>query len=201
MIDFLLTPDVAYLFIVAGLLLAVLALLSPGTGFIELGAFFILAVAGWQIYNLTINAWALFVVLGGMVLFLLAIRRSRARLMFLGVSIAALVLGSAYLFRGEGLLPAVNLWLALVVSTGSAGFLWLVATKALEVHLLRPKHDLSKLLGATGVARTEVHTEGSVYVNMEEWSAQSEEPIPAGSRVQVVGREGLVLLVTLAQEQ
>jgi membrane-bound serine protease (ClpP class) len=133
-----------------------------------------------------------------MVAFVLAIRPSSRRIIFLGIAIIGLVLGSAYLFKGEGLLPAVNPVLALVVSLLSAGFLWVIATKTLDVHLRQPTHDLGRLLGATGVARTEVHAEGTVFVNMEDWSAQSEAPIPAGDRVRVVGREGLVLTVESA---
>jgi membrane-bound serine protease (ClpP class) len=197
MIELLLTPDVAYLFIVTGLMLTVMALLTPGTGFFELGAFFSLAVAGWQVYSLetNINSWALVVALVGLVLFVLALRRTRFRMTLLGGAIAGLVLGSAYLFKGDGLLPGVNPWLALTLSGLSAGFLWIVATKSLDVHLLLPTHDLSRLNGAVGVARTDIGSEGTVFVNMEDWSAQSDEPIEAGSRVRVVGREGLILQV------
>ena len=197
MIELLLTPDVAYLFIVTGLMLTVMALLTPGTGFFELGAFFSLAVAGWQVYSLetNINSWALVVALVGLVLFVLALRRTRFRMTLLGGAIAGLVLGSAYLFKGDGLLPGVNPWLALTLSGLSAGFLWIVATKSLDVHLLLPTHDLSRLNGAVGVARTDIGSEGTVFVNMEDWSAQSDEPFEAGSRVRVVGREGLILQV------
>jgi len=195
MIELLLTPDIAYLFIVVGLMLTVMALLTPGTGFFELGAFFSLAVAGWQVYSLETNTWALIVALVSLVLFVLALRRTRLRLVLLGVSIAGLVLGSAYLFRGEGLLPGVNPWLALVLSGLSAGFLWIVATKSLDVHSLLPSHDLSRLIGAVGTAKTDIGAEGTVFVNMEDWSAQSDEPIEAGRRIRVVGREGLVLEV------
>jgi membrane-bound serine protease (ClpP class) len=195
MIELLLTPDVAYLFIVTGLMLTVMALLTPGTGFFELGAFFSLAVAGWQVYSLETNSWALVVAVSGLVLFVLALRRTRFRLALLGGSIAGLVLGSAYLFKGEGLLPGVNPWLALVLSGLTAGILWIVATKSLAVHLQLPTHDLSRLNGAVGVARTDIGSEGTVFVNMEDWSARSDEPIKAGRRVRVVGREGLLLEV------
>lgn len=195
MIELLLLPDVAYLFLVVGLMLSVLALLTPGTGFIEIGAFFALAVAGYQIYSLEINIWAIFVALIGVVLFVFAVRRSKYQYVYLGVSIVALVIGSVFLFRGEESSSAVNPVLALVVSVLSAGFLWLIATKTLDIHLTRPSHDLGVLMGATGVARTEVHAEGTVFVNMEDWSAQSDVPIRAGDRVRVVGREGLILQV------
>jgi membrane-bound serine protease (ClpP class) len=200
MIDLLLTPDIAYLFIVTGLMLTVMALLTPGTGFFELGAFFTLAVAGWQIYNLETNGWALGVALAGMACFVLALRPNRFRLVLLGAAIVGLVVGSAYLFKGEGLLPGVNPWLALVLSGLSAGFLWLVATKALEVYNRLPTHDLSRLIGATGVARTAVHSEGTVFVNMENWSARSEEPIEAGKSIRVIGRDGFLLNVEAMED-
>ncbi|MCK7480821.1 MAG: hypothetical protein M0C28_29115 [Candidatus Moduliflexus flocculans] len=38
--DFLLNPNVAYLFLLAGVLMAMLALATPGTGFFGIGALF-----------------------------------------------------------------------------------------------------------------------------------------------------------------
>ena len=39
----LLNPNIAYLFLVSGVLLTFLALVTPGTGFLEVGAFFAMA--------------------------------------------------------------------------------------------------------------------------------------------------------------
>ena len=57
--DILLNPNVFYLLLVAGVLLAIMALFSPGTGVLELGAFFVLLLAGWGVYKLPIHLWAL----------------------------------------------------------------------------------------------------------------------------------------------
>ena len=38
--DFLLDPNVAYLLLLGGLMLAMMALVTPGTGIFEIGAFF-----------------------------------------------------------------------------------------------------------------------------------------------------------------
>ena len=57
--DFLLDPNIAYLILLGGVLLAMLALAAPGTGFFEIGAFFCIALAGYAIYNLSFNWWAL----------------------------------------------------------------------------------------------------------------------------------------------
>ena len=190
--DILLNPNVAYLLLVAGFTFATLSLLAPGTGLLEIGALFALLLAGWGIYNLPVNFWALGVLLLGVFPFLLAVRRS-GRLTFLGISILALVVGSAFLFRGEGWRPAVDPVLALLVSVLVTGFFWVVVQKTLEAERARPTHDLDALVGSLGEAKTEVHMEGTVQVAGELWTARSEEPIPDGARIRVIGREGLIL--------
>src|SRR3972149_8430146 len=98
----LLNPNVAYLLLVGGALLAILALLNPGTGLLEVAALILLVLAGWGIYSLPINLGAFGLLLLGVLPFLFAFRRS-GRMVYLGVSIAALVVGSIFLFQGEGL--------------------------------------------------------------------------------------------------
>ncbi len=75
--EFLQNPNITYLLLAGGLMLAVLALAAPGTGFLEIGALFILAVAGWGVitYDLPINWWALALLILGAVLFTLAVFR------------------------------------------------------------------------------------------------------------------------------
>lgn len=193
--NLLLDPNVAYLLLVGGMVLAILALFTPGTGFLELGALSSLLLAGYSIYNLPVNAWALIVLLLGVFPFLLALRRWR-RWPLLLVSLAALVIGSAFMFRSPTGAPAVYPVLALLVSGLSVGFLWLVGRKGLEI-IDKPVVSLERFIGLVGEARTPVHAKGSVFVGGEEWSARSNNFIPAGSDVRVIGRDGLVLLVEL----
>ena len=192
--DFLLDPNIAYILLVFVSMLLILAALNPGSGLLELGAIFLLLLAGWAIYNLSINPWALGLMFIGFGAFLLAVRGPNRRLL-LTASILALVAGSSFLFRGEGWQPAVNPWLALVLSTISAGSFWLIAVKVLEAARARPTHDLSQLIGVIGEAKSEIFLEGSVHVSGELWTARSETLIPDGSQVRVIGREGFILLV------
>ena len=192
--DFLLDPNIAYILLVFGSMLLILAALNPGSGLLELGAIFLLLLAGWGIYNLSINPWALGLLLIGFVAFLLAVRGPNSRLLLVA-SILALVVSSSFLFRGEGWQPAVNPWLALVLSTISAGFFWLIAVKVLEAARARPTHDLSQLIGEIGEAKSDIFLEGSVQVSGELWTARSESLIADGSQVRVIGRDGFILLV------
>ena len=195
--ELLQNPTITYLLLASGLILAVLALAAPGTGILELFAIVMIMAAGAAIlvYDLAINGWALLVLLIGVVLFVISIAKPR-QLAVLGASIAAIVLGSAFLFHGdEWWLPGVNPYVALVVSVLSAGFFWFIANKAIEARSARPRHDLQAVIGAIGEAKTSIHQEGSVLAAGELWSARSETPIAAGTRVRVVERDGFTLQV------
>ena len=192
--DFLLDPNIAYLFLLAGVLLGLMAIITPGTGMFEVGAFFCLALAGYAVYNLSFNLWALIVLMLSIIPFVYAIQKPK-REWFLALSIFGLVIGSVFLFATDGWQPAVNFPLALVSSTLYAGFIWIALRKTMQAAHSRPSHDLSALVGQIGEAKTRVHKEGSVQVAGELWSARSEKSIPNGSPVKVVDREGFVLIV------
>jgi membrane-bound serine protease (ClpP class) len=192
--DFLLEPNIAYLILLGGILLSLMAIVTPGTGLFEVGAFFCLALAGYAVYNLSFNWWAIVLLVLSVVPFIYSIQKPKREL-YLGLSIALLVLGSVFLFAVDGWKPAVNPFVALVTSGLISTFLWIVVRKTVQVASARPTHDLELLMGLTGEARSNIYEEGSVYVAGEMWSARSNEHIPAGSSIRVVRREGFILVV------
>jgi len=192
--EFLLDPNVAYLFLMGGVLLGMLALATPGTGLIEIGAFFCIVVVGYAIYNLTFNGWALMVLALSVIPFIYALQKPKREL-FLGLAIVMLVIGSVFMFPKTDDQTSVNPIVALMTSSLVAGFLWLAIRKSLEAASVRPTHDLNTLVGQIGEARTDVKNDGSVQVGGELWSARSDNSIPAGSMVKVIGREGFVIVV------
>ncbi len=205
MLEILLDPNVGYVLLVGGFVFAILALFTPGTGVLEIGALFALLLAGYALVNQPINGWAMVVLLVSIVPFVLALRRSRARagqapgartdLIFLLAAIAMLILGSIFAFRTASGGPAVNPILAVVVSGGSGVLLWFMARKSLDAAMRPLSHDQDRVIGMIGTARTDLRPEGSVYVGGEEWSAVSQAYIPGGAAVRVIARRGLVLEV------
>ena len=193
-IDFLLDPNIAYLILVGAALLTMMAVLNPGTGLLEILALFLWLISGYIIFNKPINFWALGLMLLGVVLFLFSLRKLKS-MVYLGLSIAAVIVGSIFLFDAPGWQPAVNPVLAVIVSIFVAGFVWLVAKKALEADAMRPSHDLEALIGAVGEAKTAIGDEGSVQVAGELWSAKSDQVLPVGTHVRVVARDGFILVV------
>lgn len=198
-VDFLFDPNLDYLILVGTVLLTMLAVLSPGTGVLEIVALFLWLISGYIIFNVPINFWALGVLLLGVVLFLLSLRKLR-NLVYLGLSITAVIVGSIFLFDQPGWQPAVNPFLAVIVSIFVAGFVWVVAQRALEAERMIPAHDLQVLIGRVGEARTSIGDEGSVQVAGELWSARSDQVIPEGAHVRVVGRDGFSLVVEQIHE-
>jgi len=170
---------------------------------LEIGALFLLAVAGYAVYSIPIHIWALILLVLSLLPFGMAIRASSRRELYLGLSIFGVIIGSAYLFRGEGWLPSVNIWLVIIVSVLMSSFLWFVIIKTLEALETLPSHDLSPLIGKFGETKTEIshaHDEGSAQIAGELWTIRSENPISAGTRVRVLERNGFVLEVEAVKE-
>lgn len=191
--NFLLDPNVAYLILVIGIFLAILALVSPGTGLLELGALFAIVLSGYAVYNLPVNWWALGVLVLGVFPFLLAVRKS-GHWAYLLVSLVALAVGSIFLFRTDSGGPAVSPALATVTVIITTSLLWVLTRKGLEAIHLKPEHQ-KKLEGQVGEAKTDIFHEGAVYAGGESWSATSQKLIRAGTRVRVIHKDGFVLEV------
>jgi membrane-bound serine protease (ClpP class) len=187
-------PNVAYVLLVVGLIVAILALFAPGTGVLEIGALFMLFLAGYGIINQPTNGWALAVLIVGVFPFLLALRKSR-QYIYLVLSILALLVGSVFLVRNSSGGPAINPFLAIVVSILATVFLWFVGRRGIEAIGRPVTHNLDLLIGMVGQAHTNLNPDGSVYVGSEEWSAHSESFVPKDGRVRVVKRDGLILTV------
>jgi membrane-bound ClpP family serine protease len=193
--SFLFDPNVAYLLLVFGFVLAMMALFAPGTGLIELGALVLLVLAGFSIASQSFNVWALLVLILGVFPFILALRRSR-NWIFLAISLAALFVGSIFLITTPTGQPAVNPILAIVTTLLVGAFVTLVARRMLDA-LARPVSRIDQVVGKVGEARTDILNEGSVYVGGEQWSARSRSFIPAGSPIVVKSQDGLVVEVEL----
>jgi len=192
--DFLLDPNVAYLILLGAGLLVMLSLATPGTGLFEIGAFFCILLAGYSIYQLSFNWWALVLLALSIVPFVYALQKPK-REPYLALSILLLVVGSVFIFPRTENQSFVNPLVAVVASALVAGFLWIAVRKSLDAAGIRPSHDLDRLIGKIGEARTKVEEEGSVQVDGELWSARSEKTIPVGSSIRVLRREGFVLIV------
>jgi len=192
-------PNVAYVILVIGFVLGVLALFAPGTGFLEVGALLAIAFAGYAVIVIPINLWALILLAVGVIPFLIAVRKYK-HWVYLIPAIISIVVGTVFLFKKESGGPAINPYIATFMSVIAVSFLWFIARKGVEALNLHPAQDLSNLIGQIGEARSDIRKTGSIYVGGEEWTARSDKLIHEGEQARVIDRDGLVLVVEPVKE-
>lgn len=193
--EFLITPDIAYVAVVAGILLFFMALVTPGTNFLEIGSALVLLFAIYCGFVLSINPIALFIIAIGLFPFFYALRTPKYRGWMLGSSTLLVIAGSIFLFadrRGNSL---VNPFLATFTSVIYGGLVFWGLERALRLAGRPSSLDVGSLVGQVGVAKTEINLQGSVLVQSELWSARSSSPIDEGSSIRVVAIEGFILVV------
>ncbi len=102
-------------------------------------------------------------------------------------SLALLNLGSSGL--------AISIPVILIFTAGTALFFGVIVRLGLRARKAPPTTGAWELVGKVGEAATDIRDSGEVRVNGEWWKAVSDEPIAAGSRVEVLGVRGLTLFV------
>ncbi len=187
-------PNIAYLLMLIGLAGLYFELSHPGTIFPGVIGGISLILAFYAFQTLSVNYAGVLLILLGAILFLLEIKVTSYGLLSIG-GVICLTLGSIMLFNTgtpglriswSVLIPAV-----LVIS----GFFIGVALLALRAHMAKPRTGYRGLIGEIAVAREPLAPEGKVFVHGEIWNATSEDNVPVGARVEVVGVENLWLKV------
>ncbi|HEC22794.1 MAG TPA: hypothetical protein ENI95_07745 [Chloroflexi bacterium] len=187
--------DVFYILLISGMWLAITAVYVPGTGVLELGAFFslILAAVGLAMLPTSVAGLLLLGIALGCFLALIYFRRAWPLIV---VGMACQLLGSFLLF-GHGARPAV--WLILIANAATLAYHQIILLPGLLVQDRPPKVGADALLGEEGKAVTDLDPVGTVQLRGEFWSARAMDgPIRAGQAVRVTGYRGLQLEVVPA---
>lgn len=112
-----------------------------------------------------------------------------------GGGIVAFFLGSIMLFDRT---PAFRLSLALIIPATimTAAFFLFVVGAGLRAQFRPAKTGVKTMLGKTASTLTPINQNGGqVMIDGEYWRAISQTPVPAGAPAEIVGIEGLTLLV------
>src|SRR5512136_96870 len=115
LLAFIANPNVAYLALIVGLLMLVMAVTTPGTGLAEVIAVIALAVAVIGLVRLSANFAGVVLIIAAFVLFALDVTQTSHGALTLGGA-AALVIGSLLLFPVRESGPAISLWLIVGVT-------------------------------------------------------------------------------------
>ncbi|MDQ7844295.1 MAG: nodulation protein NfeD [Armatimonadota bacterium] len=153
----------------------------------------VLALASFAI--LQVNAAGLLLIALSVVFFIADIKVPGHGVLTVG-GILAFLFGALLLTERQAPFLRVSFQLAAFIAVLTGAFFLFAVGAGIRAQRARARMGSETLIGAEGVARTEVGREGLVYVAGEMWTATAEaEPIPEGSRVVVVGVEGLRLRV------
>ncbi len=194
---FIANPNVAYLALIVGLLMLVVAVTTPGTGFAEVIAVIALAVAAIGLIQLSANFAGVVLIVAAFVLFALDVTQTSHGALTLGGAVA-LIIGSLLLFPVRDGGSALSLWLVASVT------LLMVAVSLVFFSALmrwRKQHRVDnaaqEMLGQRGVVKTSLAplSNGTAQIAGQLWSVVADEAIGPGSEVEVIGQEGLTLKV------
>jgi membrane-bound serine protease (ClpP class) len=197
-LSFLADPNVAYLFLMAGLLGLYLELSHPGTLLPGVtGAICLLvALASFQILPINVTGVALLVVGAAMLVAELFLPSFG----IIGVGgLIAFVLGSLFLFDPAETGLAIDR--RLIGSAAAAVGLVMLVLAGLVARSMRQRSTTGRegLMGLVGEARTRLAPGGTVFVQGELWRARADRTVEAGAPVRIVAVVGLTLRVEPAE--
>jgi membrane-bound serine protease (ClpP class) len=194
---FLSNPSVAYLALIVGLFMLLVAVTTPGTGVAEVIAFIGLAVATIGLIRLSVNFAGVLLIVVAFVLFIIDVTATTHGALTLGGAVALLV-GSLMLFPVREGAEGLPIWLIVGVTLSTAGLSALVLSALMRVRQQkRIDHVAQNVVGTTGVVKTIVqpNAPGTAQIVGQLWTVSADEPIEPGTDVEVLNRTGLTLHV------
>jgi membrane-bound serine protease (ClpP class) len=197
-------PNIVFLLLTVGVQAILIEISSPGgwiAGFIGV---ICLALGTYGLGILPVNWFGLAFLITAFVLFILEVKApTHGALTVAGV--ASFIVGALVLFNSPSTPDFQRVSVPLVVGTGIATAAFFMTIVAFAIRgLRRPVETGARaLVGRIGQVRTTLAPSGMVQVAGELWSAEGEddETLGVGTRVQVVGVDGLKLVVRKYSKQ
>jgi membrane-bound serine protease (ClpP class) len=212
---FLVNPDVAYILMVIGIFGVIFELSSPGAVAPGVAGGIALLLAFIAFGSLPTNIGGIIFIALAIGLFLFDLKTPTHGFLTAG-GIVAFVLGSFLLFPSwrppaAGRLPMsegaagvplaaaparISVLVIVVMTLLVVAFFTFVLGKGIRALARRISFGSEALVGGAGTAVTDLSPEGVILLGGEQWSARAVEGgVASGEKVEVVGRDGLRLLV------
>jgi len=188
-------PNIGFILMTVAIYGIIFELSNPGSVFPGVigGLALILALASFAV--LEVNVAGLLLVGFSLILFIADIKVPSHGVLTAG-GIISFVLGSLLLTERQAPFLRISLTLILTMAALTAGFFAFAVGAGIRAQKQKVQTGREGLVGAVGVARSDLSPEGTVLVQGELWSAESQDDvIPLGSRVRVMRVDGLRLQV------
>jgi membrane-bound serine protease (ClpP class) len=144
--------------------------------------------------NLPVNIAGILLMLLALILFIADLIAPTHGFLSAG-GVIALVLGMAFLINTGPVGLGVNPVVSVVTAAATLAFFVFFIQRVLAARRQPAFSGAESLVGAVGEAREPLAPEGLVFVGGALWKATAATPIPAGTAVRVIGRQGLQLQV------
>ncbi len=187
-------PNVAYILMMLGFYGLIFELSNPGSIFPGVVGAICLILAFFAFQVLPINYAGIALILLAIILFIIETQVPSFGLLTAG-GVVSMVIGSLMLVDTPEPFFRVTWSVIIPVVLTTVLFFVFALGLALRAQRGKPTTGVEGLVGEIGTADTAIHHTGTVSVHGETWSAFSKEYIPAGSRVQVVGKDQMKLEV------
>jgi membrane-bound serine protease (ClpP class) len=188
-------PSLAFMLLILGLVGIYIEFTHPGLIFPGVAGGIVVIVSLMALSLLPINWAGAALILLGLACFILEATVTSGGILATG-GVVAMVFGTVLLIDTEvpelsigwGTAIAVTLPFALITV-----FLLRLAVKSFRYKVAT---GVEAMVGEIGIAKTDLHPEGRVFVHGEWWNAQSQQPVPSGAKVRIIAVDGLLLTVT-----
>lgn len=197
-------PNVVFIFLSMGTLAILIELSNPGGWIPGFAGAVLLLLAFYGLGILPVNWFGLLFMGLAFLLFIVDIKAPTHGLLTAAGALS-FVVGALVLFNSVRVPGIPTISIPLVVGTGifiAAGF-FAIVTVALRAQRRPLLMGRPLLVGKVGVVRSDLNPQGEVQVGGEAWSArptEGEGPLLQGTRVEVVGMDGLKLRVKKKDE-
>ena len=148
---------------------------------------------------LPVNAAGVALLLVGALFFFLEVKLASHGVLAVGGA-AAVVFGAILLFPEQAGAPRGEFAVLVAGAVATAAILAVLSFKALAMKRLPDRTGLGVLVGQIVSARSPIAPVGKVFADGDLWEAHSTVPVAAGDLVEIVGIEGLALVVRPARK-
>ncbi|MBE0479336.1 nodulation protein NfeD [Candidatus Aerophobetes bacterium] len=190
-------PNLAYILLMIGMWGLILEFFNPGIFLPGIAGAICLILSFFSLQLLPFSLAALLLIILAVVLFVLETQIPSYGALTIG-GVVALTLGSLMLIEPSAIYVSID-WKYLFVGVGFTLSLFIfIIFYAIKAQLKKPTTGMEGLIGAVGVAKTDLNPGGKVYVHGELWTAVNLSPdelIKKGEEVEVIKIERMKIFV------
>jgi membrane-bound serine protease (ClpP class) len=188
-------PNIAYILMMIGIIGIFFELSNPGLIFPGVVGGISLILAFYSFQTLPVNYAGLLLILLAIVFFIAEVKITSYGLLSVA-GVVSLLLGSIMLIDSQAPYMKISLKVILPAVITLATFFIILLRVAIRARRSRVTGGAEGLVGEEGEARTDIGTQGDVFIQGAHWGAYSDLPVRKGDKVVVLKVEGLKLKVT-----